>query len=93
MAVKAIAQILGFDWQAGGTVNDGLNIQLRIYSVDPVHTVVLYTGYIGMSENDAASVINAKLATFIKNYCTENFEVTFGLLDSVRILAAVDSIL
>lgn len=89
MAVKAIGQIRSFDWQDV----DGMNITLRIFNLFPAHTAEVTTGYIGIDENDAASVINTKLAAFIKQYCIDTWDATFNLGDTVRLLAAVDSIL
>ena len=90
MAVKAIAQIRNFDWDT----NEGLNFQLRIFSIDPAMSIDNHwTGYLGIGESDSASVINTTLMAYIKQYAIDTWQTEFGELDTVRILAAVDSIL
>lgn len=91
MALRAIGQILSFDFDP----TEGLKFKLKIITTDnpPFSTDNHWTPYTGLNAGDSASTINSWLMTYIKNYCEDTFSITIGILDTIRILAAVDSIL
>lgn len=90
MPLKALAQVRQFDYDGGA----GLTFSLKIYCLDPQELADnVNTGDIGVAATDAASVVNGKIAQFVKDYSTATWEASWGLGDTVRIIAAVDSIL
>lgn len=91
MALKALVQIREFDYDPTG----GLSFTIKIFGLSPVSNLIdrVNTGFTNTQPSDAASVINAAIAAFTKDYCATNWGTVWDVLDTVRILAAVDSIL
>lgn len=91
MALKALVQIREFDYDPSG----GMSFTIKIFCLSPVANLIdrVNTGFTNTMPSDAASVINAAVASFTKDYCTTTWGTVWDVLDTVRILAAVDSIL
>jgi hypothetical protein len=91
--LRALTQIRQFDYDDGA----GLTFTLKIYLIgapDPNQLADnVVTGDIGALPTDAASVVNTRIAAFVKDYCTATWGTVWQLGDTVRIIAAVDSIL
>lgn len=86
MAVKAIAQIMSFDCETTGD----LNLYLHINNFGRVASGVHF-GPVSAAISDAT--IDADLSAFVKQYCIDTWSETFGMLDTVRILFKVNSVL
>lgn len=86
MAVKAIAQIMSFDCETTGWMNLYLHINNFGHVASGVHF-----GPVDPATTNTA--IDSDLQTFVKQYCIDTWSETFGMLDTVRILFKVDSII
>lgn len=85
MAVKAIAQIMSFDCETNGD----LNLYLHINSFGSVASAVHF-GPVDPSTTDLT--IDNDLKAFVKQYCIDTWSTSFGMLDTVRVLFRVNSI-
>jgi hypothetical protein len=85
MAVKAVAQITSFDMDNAGMIN----IYLRIMNYGNVSNNVQSGPY---DPGSSDVTIDTDLKAFVKQYCIDTWSEVFGMLDTVRILFKLNSL-
>lgn len=85
MAVKAIGIITDINWD-----QTGLTVFLEIHAEDTQHAEDLQCTGLNPSASDLS--LDADIAAFVKDYAQNQFGITFGPLDTARVLFKINSI-
>jgi len=90
VAVKAFVSIKGVAWDDGNGLAFSLDID---QNESPGNNVADHLFESEMDGSESASTMNTTIGNYVKEYTHDTWGTTYGLLDTVKIIGAVDGLL